>query len=95
MILRMKRGTSSPAVQSIRARIESEGLRVYQSTEPLRAILAVVDKVPATLSKELENLPEVEEVSQPKAAWRLIAREFRDSATNIEHALTQNAHPSR
>lgn len=84
MILRMKRGVSAPAVQKIRARIEGEGLRVFQSTETQRSILAVVDKVPATLSKELTELPEVEEASQPKAAWRLIAREFRDSMTHIK-----------
>ncbi|MFT5059495.1 MAG: 3-deoxy-7-phosphoheptulonate synthase [Planctomycetota bacterium] len=84
MILRMKRGVSAPAVQQIRARIEGEGLRVFKSTETLRSILAVVDKVPGALSKELSNLPEVEEVAQPKAAWRLIAREFRDSVTRIK-----------
>jgi 3-deoxy-7-phosphoheptulonate synthase len=83
MILRMKRGTTPRAVQALRSRIEGEGLRVHRSTETLRAILAVVDKVPATLAKELEQDSDVEEISQPKAAWRLIAREFRDTATHI------------
>ncbi len=84
MILRMKKGTSAPVVQGIRGRIEGHGLRVYQSTEPKRPILAIVDKVPETFRKELCGLAEVEEVSQPKEAWRLIARQFRDTATRID-----------
>lgn len=84
MILRFKRDGTAAAIHRIRTRIEQEGLRVFRSTETARPILAVVDKVPESLCKELTQLPEVEEVFHPKTAWRLIAREFRDSATRIQ-----------
>jgi 3-deoxy-7-phosphoheptulonate synthase len=92
VILRMRRGTSAPVVQGIRGRIEAQGLRVYQSTEPKRPILAIVDKVPATFGKELSGLADVEEVSQPREAWRLIARKFRDSETRIDMGGVEIGH---
>ena len=89
MILRFKRDGSSATVQKLRSRIEAEGLRVFQSTETSRPILAIVDKLPATLARELAAAPEIEEISTPNTAWRLIAKEFRDSATRIQLGKTE------
>ncbi|MCP5021519.1 MAG: 3-deoxy-7-phosphoheptulonate synthase [bacterium] len=83
MILRFQRGTTVRTMQSVRARIESEGLRVFESPETQRPILAIVDKTPPALFKELEARPDVENVAVPKASWRLIAPEYRDSQTRI------------
>ncbi len=84
MILRLKRGGGPAEIQALRSRIESEGLRVYQSPECLRPILAIVDKVPEALAADLLQSPQIEETTQPKTAWRLVAREFRDSRTQID-----------
>ncbi len=84
MILRFQRGTTLRTVQGVRARIEREGLRVFESPETRRPILAIVDKTPPTLFKELEARPDVEQVAVPPASWRLIAPEYRDSPTRIK-----------
>lgn len=83
MILKLYRGRTAADVQGLRARIEAEGLRVYQSPETSRMILAVVDSVPAALAGELAGDASVEEVATPKSAWKLVSREFRESPTRI------------
>ena len=84
MILRLEAGRGPAEVQSLRARIEREGLRVYLSPEGARPILAIVDKVPETLARELEAREEVVATSQPRQAWRLVAREFREGPSQVE-----------
>jgi len=84
MILRLEAGRGPAEVQSLRARIEREGLRVYLSPEGARPILAIVDKVPETLARELEAREEVVATSQPREAWRLVAREFREEPSQVE-----------
>ena len=84
MILRLEAGRGPAEVQSLRARIEREGLRVYLSPEGARPILAIVDEVPETLARELEAREEVVATSQPRQAWRLVAREFREGPSQVE-----------
>jgi 3-deoxy-7-phosphoheptulonate synthase len=84
MILRLAEGQGPAAVQALRERIEREGLRVFLSPESTRPILAIVDKVPAGLARELAARPEVTETSEPANAWRLVAREFRESPSRID-----------
>ena len=84
MILRLEAGRGPAAVQAVRERIEREGLRVYLSPESSRPILAIVDKVPASLAKELAEREEVAEALMPAVAWRLVAREFREAPSRID-----------
>ena len=84
MILRLEAGRGPAAVQAVRERIEREGLRVYLSPESSRPILAIVDKAPAALAKELAEREEVAEALMPAVAWRLVAREFREAPSRID-----------
>jgi len=84
VILRLKRGGAAGEVQALRSRIEGEGLRVFQSPEGRRTILAVVDPVPEALAGDLEREAVVEEVARPRSIWRLVAREFRDEPSRID-----------
>ncbi len=84
MILRLKRATSPERVQALRERIERSGLRTFLSPEPARAILAVVDAVPAALAREIAAREEVEEVVRPEGEWRLADRSFREAPSVVE-----------
>ena len=83
MILRFTLDAPGEKVQAIRDRCESQGLRTILSGEPLRPIVAVVDKPPATLAEELAADPMVEEAVRPKGAWQLVHRAFRDQPTVV------------
>lgn len=84
MILRLRADCSPADVQGLRGRIESEGLRVFRSPESSRPILAIVDKVSDALAKTLRQESIIEEITQPKTAWRLVAREYRQDPTIVK-----------
>src|SRR5688572_12597239 len=84
MILRLKRATPPERVQALREKIERSGLRTFLSPEPARAILAVVDAVPAALAREIAAREEIEEVVRPEGEWRLADRSFREAPSVVE-----------
>jgi len=78
MILRLRPGTPGERVQTLRNRLEEEGLRTILSPETARPILAVVGAFPAGLEKELAGHPDVEGIVRPRGAWRMVQRAFRE-----------------
>jgi len=83
MILRLRSDQGPEAVQALRARIERHGLRTHLSPDRERPTLAIVDKVPAELDRELAALPEVAQVFRSKHAWKLVDRAFREVDTVV------------
>ncbi len=84
MILRLRSDQGPEAVQALRARIESRGLRTHLSPDRERPTLAIVDKVPEVFGEELEALPEVARVFRSKHAWKLVDRAFREVDTVVD-----------
>lgn len=84
MILRLHPGTPAEAVQRLRDRCAREGLRTELSPETRRPIVAVVDRIPPPLAKELAADPSVEESVQPRAEWQLVHRAFRDGPSVVD-----------
>ncbi len=79
MIVRLSPGTSAEVVQELRAKLESEGVRTVLSPEPTQPIFAAVDKASELLVKEVAAHPRVEEIINPRGAWRLAHRSFRQA----------------
>jgi 3-deoxy-7-phosphoheptulonate synthase len=78
VILRLAPGTPEEAVQTLRERLEREGLRVLRSPEEARPILAIAGKVPAQILEELRRRPEIQEIVAPMGELLLVARAMRE-----------------
>ncbi len=78
MILRCHRSAPADAVQALIERCERAGIRTARSPESARPIIALLDKVPAALEKELQAHPAVEEIVKPKGDLRLAHRAYRE-----------------
>ncbi len=93
MILRFRKSAPADLVQAAIERCERAGVRTARSPEPARPIVALLDKVPAALEKELAALDGVAEIVKPKGDLRMAHRAFREGASRVrvgrgEHAVT-------
>jgi len=76
MILQFSQGTAAEDVQAVRNRLEAEGIRTLLSTEPVQPIVAVIDKMDATLTEEIKQHPRLERTVACRGDRRMVERGF-------------------
>lgn len=83
MILRFHKSASPDVVQDLIERCESAGVRTARSAEASRPIVALLDKVPAALEKELAAHEAVAAIVKPKGDLRMAHRAFREAPSTV------------
>ena len=84
MILHFEKGTANDQVQSVRDRLEGEGIRTLLSTETARPIVGVVDKVPETLQEELRSDRRIESIHACRGDRRMVERPYREAPLTVK-----------
>ena len=85
MILRFLPGTGEDVVQELKLILESAGIATIRSGETERPILAAIGKLPATLRKDLERHPAIEE-RIPARGEQLLAMQRAAGAVTLRLA---------
>ena len=83
MILRLAAGTPLEVVQELRALLEERGVRVVQSPEDRRPILAAIGTLDDQTRAHLAGHPAIEERIEPRKGLALVERAFREQPSVV------------
>ncbi|MCH2100490.1 MAG: 3-deoxy-7-phosphoheptulonate synthase [Planctomycetes bacterium] len=84
MILHFEKGTANDEVQSVRDRLECEGIRTLLSTETARPIVGVIDQVPEDLQAELRGDRRIESIHICRGDRRMVERSYREMPLTVK-----------